>query len=89
MKRISITVDEETINLLAGKVNKSEMIRQALKVYNGDISTDTLAGMREAFRKLQQSQQEMEQSINEQLQYVTEMVERVDKRVGEVGGGYA
>lgn len=63
MKRISITVDEQTANLLKGKVNKSETIRKALEVYNGDVSTDTLAGMREAFRRIEKKLDEIEIQI--------------------------
>lgn len=81
MKRISITVDEETLNLLEGKVNKSETIRKALEIYNGDVSTDTLAGMRQAFRTSLQKQEEFELSVNERLEYMSELLEKLNNKV--------
>ena len=81
MKRISITVDEETLNQLEGKVNKSETIRKALEIYNGDVSTDTLAGMRQAFRTSLQKQEEFELSVNERLEYMSELLEKLNNKV--------
>lgn len=81
MKRICITIDEETDNLLKGKVNKSEVFREALRVYNGDISTDTLAGMREAFRKLLKKQTELET----QVVYLVELTEKLNSKTSEYG----
>lgn len=52
MKRISITVDDKTLNLLDGEVNKSETLRKALGVYNGAISPDTIQGFRVAFERV-------------------------------------
>jgi Arc/MetJ-type ribon-helix-helix transcriptional regulator len=50
MKRMIITIDDETAKVLAKHPNQSEIVRQALKLYQEDITTDTLAGIKEAFR---------------------------------------
>ena len=64
MKRISITLDEETLNLLAGKINVSETIRQAVKIYIGDISPDTIEGFRVAFTKVENRLKEIESKVD-------------------------
>ena len=84
MKRILITIDEKTANLLEGSPNRSETVRQALKVYHEDISTDTLAGMRKAFRISLEKQEELET----QIIYLTELVEKLNAKVGESNNGY-
>jgi len=88
MKRILITIDDETANLLAKSPNRSETVRQALKVYHEDISTDTLAGMRKAFMTMQQSQTELEESLGERMDYLTEVVEKLNKKLADASGGY-
>ena len=52
MKKLLVTLDEDTANLLSKQSNMSAYIRQALKVYNEDISTDTIVGLREAYKHI-------------------------------------
>lgn len=79
MKRMLITLDEETANLLDKKVNKSQAVRDALRVYNEDISTDTLEGMRQAFRITHKKLEELET----QIVYLSELIEKLNGRVGD------
>lgn len=88
MKRKIILLDDESANLLAKEPNASETVRQALKVYNEHISTDTLAGMRKAFTTMQQSQTELEQSLGERMDYLTEVIEKLNSKLGEASNGY-
>lgn len=53
MKKVLITLDDELAKELEKSVNMSETVREALRVYNGHISTDTVAGLRQSYRTLQ------------------------------------
>ena len=77
MKRKLITLDEETSNLLAKSPNASEMVRQALRVYKEDISTDTIAGMREAFRRLSEQNKELQSSVDYLIEQLDNLPERL------------
>lgn len=52
MRRLNITLDEETDHLLAQHANQSEIVREAIKMYHGGITTETLAGMRQSYDNL-------------------------------------
>ena len=80
MRRINITIDDETSKVLEGKLNKSETIRQALLIHNDDVSTDTLAGMRRSFEKLLARMTELEERSIETY----EMVERTYNLILEI-----
>lgn len=80
MRRINISLDEETSNLLAKKTNQSETVREALRMYHGGITTDTLVGMRAAFIQLDKRLQEFEGRFVE----LYEMVEETNRLVTEM-----
>ena len=64
MKKLLITLDESTATLLADKANKAAFIRQALKVYNEDISTDTIVGLRDAYIKILRELKDLHSKID-------------------------
>lgn len=66
MKRLIITLDEETFNLLKKKSNMSQTVREALDLYLSDIIPDTLDGLRAAFTKLKKDTEE----ANSKLDYI-------------------
>jgi hypothetical protein len=49
MKKLLVTLDDETASLLAKFPNKSGMMREATKLYLGHILTDTVDGMRASY----------------------------------------
>lgn len=85
MKKRMISLDEKTANLLEKSPNASETIRQALMIYNEDISTDTLAGMRQAFRLLAEQQEKQHEELTNML---FEMNEKLDTVVRRATGEY-
>lgn len=85
MKKRMISLDEKTANLLEKSPNASETIRQALMIYNEDISTDTLAGMRQAFRLLAEQQDKQHEELTNML---FEMNEKIDTVVRRATGEY-
>jgi len=80
MKKRMISLDEKTANLLEKSPNASETIRQALMIYNEDISTDTLAGMRQAFRLLAEQQEKQHEELTNMLFEMNEKLETVVRR---------
>lgn len=79
MKRILITIDDDTAKVLDGSPNKSKLVRDALEIYQKDISTDTLAGIKQAFEIMLKRLKELE----EHLDTVYEIVERVERSIEE------
>lgn len=80
MKKRMISLDEKTANLLEKSPNASETIRQALMIYNEDISTDTLAGMRQAFRLLAEQQEKQHEELTNMLFEMNEKLDTVHRR---------
>jgi hypothetical protein len=50
MRKLLITLDDDLDLWLKDEVNQNDTIRKALKLYKGDISTDTLAGIRQTYQ---------------------------------------
>lgn len=79
MKTINVVLDDDTAKELAKYPNMSATLREAFRLYDGHISTDTLAGMREAFRRLQTDMKEMEQRFIDQYELVEKLYNRVEE----------
>jgi hypothetical protein len=78
MKRISVVVDEDTLNLLEGEVNKSDTIRKSLKLYNSAITPDTIEGFKAAFGILDKNIKNLEnliKEINSKIDYMAKKYE--------------
>lgn len=54
MKKVLVVLTDDLAKELAKSPNMSHTVREALKVYNGDISTDTIQGLRESYKNLQE-----------------------------------
>lgn len=52
MRRLNITIDDKTFNLLEGNKNKSECIRQALEIQNLCVSPDQIKSLGATLRSL-------------------------------------
>lgn len=65
MKRILLTIDDETANLLDGEVNRSETIRNAVHLYKRDILPDTVEGFRSAFIRTNDTLDKMQSELKE------------------------
>lgn len=71
MKRLIVSLDEDTANLLDKKVNKADTVRKALRLYHGDITTDSIEGLRASYTLLTKELKEQ----RELLQQLYELVE--------------
>ena len=82
MKRINLTIDEETAKVLAGKINKSEFIRESILIHNDAVSTDTIQGIKKAFQILIKEQKESQERLVE----LYEKVESIETLINELSG---
>lgn len=64
MKKLLIVFDEETASLLEAYPNKSEIIRQATKLYIEHISTDTVEGMRASYKIINKQLREVDSKLD-------------------------
>lgn len=78
MKRFIFELDETSAKVLEGKVNKAEVVRKALALYNGDIKTDSIEGLREAFKRTQQETRE----INIKLKVLADLIAPIARKAG-------
>jgi hypothetical protein len=81
MKRIIITIDDETAKVLAREKNQSAAVRDALKVYQSDVPTDTIGAMRTAFTALRKKQEDHEKMLADRFAVFDESFARLDKLV--------
>lgn len=83
MKPKYVLLTEEQANLLAKKSNGktgNEIVREALDAYFKHISTDTMEGIGQSLKILQQDFQEMQEKFIEQY----EIVERLSRDINEL-----
>ena len=80
MTRLMITLDEESANLLDGKTNKAHIVREAIKLYHGDITPDTLDGIRAAFLQISQGQEKQYEELTNMLYEMTEKIDIIVRR---------
>lgn len=52
MKKLLLTLDDDMAKELAKYPNRSETLREAFRIYNGHISTDTVVGLRASYKQL-------------------------------------
>lgn len=78
MRRLMVTLDNTLDEWLEGKINQAAIVRKALYMYKGDITTpDTLEGLRESYGRLLKHQQT-------KFEFYDECFERMDKLINLV-----
>lgn len=80
MKKLLITFDDETAKVLEKFPNTSFAVREAVKGYTSDISTDTMARIKQAFTILLKADKERQERDAE----LYEMVEGMKQTLEEV-----
>lgn len=78
MNRFIFELDEESAKVLEGQKNKAQIVRNALSLYNSDITTDSIQGLRESYRKILKEQEK----TNKILLSVSEALEAVAHKAG-------
>lgn len=78
MRKLLVTLDDDLDKVLSKFPNQNETVREALRLYNGDIRTDTIAGLRQSYKVLleyMQSKHEYYDTVFIQLEKLINMLE--------------
>jgi hypothetical protein len=71
MRKLLVTLDDDLANLLAKYPNQNEVIRESLRLYIGNITTDTREGLRASFLVIAKGLKE----IDGKLDYIASKVQ--------------
>lgn len=77
MRKLLVTLDDDLSNLLAKYPNQNEVVRKALYLYIGDITTDTVQGLRESYARISKQLTRLEALTRETDSKVDYIAERV------------
>lgn len=78
MRRLVVNLDNTLDEWLAGFANQNEIVRNALELYKGDITTDTVQGIRLAYidlKKYMEKKFEYYDGVFQQLEKLISMLE--------------
>ncbi len=64
MRRLVVTLDDELAPLLAKYPNQNEIVREALRLYIGDITTDTRQGIVTSYKIIAQMLKEIDSKVD-------------------------
>lgn len=64
MKKVIVSLDDELAKELAKSPNMSETVREALRVYNGFISTGVTTAMKQSFDLIKKQNQETKERLD-------------------------
>ena len=81
MKKILITLDDDTAKVLDKYPNKSHVVREALNVYLGHISTDTVSGLRQSYKQLQSFMENKFDGYDESFRRMDKLIEYIESRM--------
>lgn len=71
MRKLLVTLDDDISPLLAKYTNQNEIVRQALRLYIGDITPDTVDALRKSFEIIKFKLNELDQKID----YIAKIVQ--------------
>ena len=64
MRKLLVTLDDDLSNLLAKYPNQNEIVRESLRLYIGDITTDTRANLVAALKLIAKTTKEIESKVD-------------------------
>lgn len=64
MRKLLVALDDDLDKVLRGVPNQSLVVREALKLYMCDISTETVEGMRASYSIIGKKLKEIEDILN-------------------------
>lgn len=65
MRKLLVTLDDELSPLLEKYPNQSEIVRESLRLYIGNISTGVLDGIRASYKIIADNQSSLEKRLKE------------------------
>ena len=73
MKQLHIIISDEMAKELEAYPNKSDIVREAISMYNEGTRTDTLKGIRQAFKRMSDDMIELDAKIDRLLAKLEEL----------------
>lgn len=64
MRKLLVTLDDDLSKELAKYPNQNEIVRKALRLYIGDITTDTVEGLRASYEIITKYLKEIDSKID-------------------------
>lgn len=64
MRKLLVTLDDDLSPLLAKYPNQNEIVRKALRLYIGDITTDTVDGLRTSYKIIAKRLNEIDSKVD-------------------------
>lgn len=80
-RKILVTLDDDLDLWLAKQVNQNETVRNALSLYKGDISTDSLAGIKRSYGSLRSFMENKFDSYDNSFRKLDRLVEYIETRM--------
>lgn len=81
MKRINLTLDDESAKVLEGKANKSQFMREALSIHNSGVLPLNLRGMQQAFVELRAEMIDLRQHFDDQYELVERLIKLLEDKL--------
>lgn len=72
MRKLLVTLPDDLSDLLAKYPNQNEIVRKSLQLYIGNITTDTIDGLRTSYQLVAKKLQE----IDEKIDYIASKVQK-------------
>ena len=77
MRRLIVNLDNTLDEWLAGQTNQNETVRKALMLYKGDITTDTIQGLRKSYQTVLDKLEEHDESFRRMDRLISELENRM------------
>lgn len=74
-------LDDELDPWLAGQVNQAETVRNALRLYKGDISTDGMEAIKASYKYLKNFMEERLENYDESFKKLDKLIEYLETRM--------
>lgn len=77
MRKLLVTLDDELDIWLKSQINQTETVREALRIYKGNIKEPTLNGIRQAFNQSQKNTS----IINDLIMEINDLIIEIDSKI--------
>lgn len=81
MRKLLVTLDDDLSKELAKYPNQNEVVRNALRLYNGDITTDTIQGLRVSYKVLKDLMEERFAAYDESFARLDKLISVLESRM--------
>lgn len=80
-RKLLVTLDGELDPWMANQANQNDTVRKALTIYKGDISTDTVNGLRQSYTSLRSFMEDRFDSYDVSFHKLDKLIEYLETRM--------